>query len=66
MKRIKINLFWKFSLAIIFIVAVFGSINAYLIWRNVQLALEKESEKRGLYISRHLRSEEHTSELQSH
>jgi len=57
MKHIKVNLFWKFSLAIIFIVTVFGSINAYLIWRNVQIALEEESEKRGLYISRHLAEE---------
>lgn len=52
--QINIPLFWKFSLAIIFIVALFGSINAYLIWENVQKALEKESEERVLFIARSL------------
>lgn len=57
MRTLRLNLFWKFSLAILVMVAVFGSINAYFIWRNVQIALEEESQKRGLYISKHLAEE---------
>ncbi|MBU0558163.1 MAG: HAMP domain-containing protein [Bacteroidetes bacterium] len=41
-------------IAIIAIVTVFGSINAYLIWTDVQHALEKESEKRALHFARNL------------
>lgn len=57
MRRIYLPLFWKFSLAIIVIVIIFGSINAYLIWQDVQWAMEQESEKRGLYIARSLASQ---------
>ena len=49
-----IPLFGKFVIAIVFIVALFGSVNAYLIWTDVQRALEKESEKRALFIGKSL------------
>lgn len=51
MKRIKLPLFWKFTLAIILIVALFGSINTILIYKNVYYSLTKEAEKRSLFIS---------------
>ena len=50
--RFKLPLFWKFSLAIILIVLIFGSINSILIYRNVQTALQSEMEKRALLIAR--------------
>ena len=54
MKKFKLPIFWKFSLAIVTIVLVFSTINAYLIWNNLQNALQKESEKRGVYIALNL------------
>ena len=51
-RRITLPLFWKFTTAIIAIVALFGSINALFIWRNVSNALESELEKRGAFIAR--------------
>ena len=54
MINFKLNLFWKFSIAIISIVLLFGSINAYLIWDNVHGALEREIQKRGLYIAKNI------------
>jgi two-component system NtrC family sensor kinase len=33
--KFKLQLFWKFSIAIIFTVIVFGSINSILIYNNV-------------------------------
>jgi len=53
-KKIYLPLFWKFSIAIILIVAAFSSINAYLILNNVQTSLEKESEKRVMFIAENL------------
>lgn len=47
-------LFWKFTIAIVAIVALFGSINAVLIWRSVTEALERELEKRGEFIARNV------------
>ena len=49
--KFKLPLFWKFSIAIIFIVIVFGSINSILIYNNVQSALQTETEKRALFIA---------------
>ncbi len=57
MKRFFFPLFWKFAIAIIAIVAVFGSINIFLIWSEVYTSLERESEKRARYISHYLASE---------
>ncbi len=57
MKRIYVPLFWKFTLAIIGVVALFGSINALLIRRNVYSSLQQESQKRGLYIARSIAEE---------
>lgn len=56
--KLKINfnlpLFWKFALAIIFVVLIFGSINAYLIFKDVQSSLERESQKRAMNIAHSL------------
>lgn len=61
MKTIKrkfyLPLFWKFALAIIFVVLIFGSINAYLIWQDVQKSLEIESEKRAIFIAKSVAEE---------
>lgn len=50
--RFRLPLFWKFSIAIITIVLIFGSINSILIYNNVQTALQAETEKRALFIAR--------------
>jgi two-component system NtrC family sensor kinase len=50
--KFKLPLFWKFSIAIIFIVILFGSINSILIYNNVQASLHQETEKRGLFIAK--------------
>lgn len=57
MRRFFFPLFWKFTIAIILIVAVFGSINILLIWSEVYTSLEEESQKRGHYISQNLAHE---------
>jgi len=54
MRKLNFPLFWKFVIAIVTIVSIFGSINAYLIWYNLQQALEKESEKRATFIAKNL------------
>jgi two-component system NtrC family sensor kinase len=48
----RLPLFWKFTIAIICIVLIFGTINSVLIYNNVQKALKKETEKRGLFIAK--------------
>ncbi len=50
MRKFSLPLFWKFTIAIIFIVAVFGSINVYLLYQSVFSSLEKELDKRALLI----------------
>ncbi|MEG8945709.1 ATP-binding protein [Rosettibacter firmus] len=50
--RFRLPLFWKFSIAIITIVMIFGSINSILIYNNVQRSLQSETEKRALFIAR--------------
>lgn len=47
-------LFLKFSIAIIFIVMVFGTINSILIYNNVQSALQGETEKRAMFIANNI------------
>ncbi len=54
MTHIKFPLFWKFSIAIIMIVALFGTINTLLITRSVSASLEKELAKRGEFIGNSL------------
>lgn len=54
MTHIKVPLFWKFSIAIIIIVALFGAINTLLITSNVKGSLEKELTKRGEFIGNSL------------
>ncbi len=56
MKSVKIPLFWKFTIAIVFIVAFFGSINVYLIWNNVYQNLDSELEARGIFIAKNIAS----------
>ncbi|MCX6153882.1 MAG: HAMP domain-containing sensor histidine kinase [Candidatus Kapabacteria bacterium] len=51
MKNIYLSLFWKFTIGIIIIVAVFGTINILLINESVVKSLQSESEKRGRYIA---------------
>lgn len=51
---IKLPLFWKFVLSIVSIVVLFGSINAYLIWKNVRRSLENELEKRVFVLGKSL------------
>lgn len=60
--KYKLPLFWKFSLAIIAIVLVFGSINSILIYNNVQSALQSETEKRAMFIANSI-SQQITSSL---
>ncbi len=55
--RFKLPLFWKFSIAIITIVLIFGSINSILIYNNVQSALRSENKKRALFIARSIASQ---------
>lgn len=50
--KIRLPLFWKFSIAIITIVFIFGSINSILIYKNVQTSLIDETERRALFIAR--------------
>lgn len=55
--RFRLPLFWKFSIAIITIVLIFGSINSILIYNNVQTALQAETEKRALFIAKNIASQ---------
>lgn len=50
----RIKLRTKFIASIVAIVLIFGSINLYLIRKNVIKSLEKEIDKRGLYIAQTL------------
>lgn len=51
MRKIHISIFWKFSIGILMIVSIFGSINILLIHQSVIKAVQSESEKRGKYIA---------------
>lgn len=54
---IKFNLFWKFAFAITSIVIIFGSVTEYITSKNVKDLLEKEYQRRGVYIVNHLAAE---------
>jgi two-component system NtrC family sensor kinase len=54
MKKLRLPLFWKFTIAIITIVSIFGSINILMLKRTISLSLENESEKRGKFIAHYL------------
>lgn len=45
-KTIKIPIFWKFAISSIIIVAIFGSINIFMLWSSVYTSFEKEIDKR--------------------
>ncbi len=51
-KKLRIPLFWKITLGIFIMVALFGSINILLIHRIIYSSLEDELQQRGFYISR--------------
>ena len=50
--KISLPLFWKFTIAIIAIVAIFGSVNVFFIRDSIYKTLRSELEKRGLVIAR--------------
>ncbi len=52
--KFKLPLFWKFTIAITCIVIVFGTINSFLIYRNVHGALLEEIKNKGLFAARTL------------
>lgn len=52
--RFKLPLFWKFTIAITCIVILFGTINSFLIDRDVQGSLLKETKNKGLFAARTL------------
>ena len=52
--KFKLPLFWKFTLAITCIVILFGTINSFLIYRNVQGPLLEETENKGLFAAKTL------------
>ena len=56
MRRIHLPLFWKFTIAIVIIVALFGSINLYILNQSISRSLGAESEKRGIFIAQQLAS----------
>jgi two-component system, NtrC family, sensor kinase len=45
-KSYNIPLFWKFAIASIVVVVIFGAINIYLLWSSVYRSFEKEIDKR--------------------
>lgn len=51
-QKLRIPLFWKFSIAIFIVVSLFGGINILLIHRIIYSSLEDELQQRSLYISR--------------
>ena len=57
MKKISLPLFWKFTIALVLIVATFGSINVLLIWKSVSSSLETELDKRARFIAKSIASQ---------
>ncbi len=45
-RTINIPLFWKFTIMISIVVAIFGFINIYLLWTSVYTSFEQEIDKR--------------------
>ena len=52
MRKFSIPLFWKFTIAIISIVAIFGTINTLFVKNSISKSLVTEFEQRGLFIAR--------------
>jgi two-component system, NtrC family, sensor kinase len=50
-KKIRIPLFWKFTIGMIVVVVLFGSINVILVNRIIFTSLEHEMEHRGVFMS---------------
>lgn len=57
MRTFYLPLFWKFTIAVVLIVALFGSINIAMIWREVYEPLDQELENRGVFIAKSLASQ---------
>lgn len=50
--KFKLPLFWKFSISIVLIVIIFGSINIFLVRKSIYSTFENELEKRGKFITK--------------
>ena len=54
MKKLYISLFWKFLIAIILTVTLFGLLNINFVWRKVYNLIDLEISKRIIYIGKNL------------
>lgn len=54
MKKLYISLFWKFLIAIILTVTLFGLLNINFVWRKVYNLIDIEISKRIIYIGKNL------------
>jgi two-component system, NtrC family, sensor kinase len=50
-EKIRIPLFWKFTIGMVVVVVLFGSINVALVHRIIFSSLEKELQHRGVFMS---------------
>jgi two-component system, NtrC family, sensor kinase len=50
-EKIRIPLFWKFTIGMVLVVVLFGSINVALVHRIIFSSLEKELQHRGVFMS---------------
>jgi len=51
MRKIKIPLFWKFTIVSTIVVLVFGSVNVWFLWNSVYKSFENELDKRCIVLS---------------
>ena len=49
--KVRIPLFWKFTIGMVIVVILFGGINVTLVHRIIFSSLEKELEQRGIFMS---------------
>ena len=50
-ERVKIPLFWKFTIGMVLVVVLFGSINVALVHRIIFSSLEEELQEKGIFMS---------------
>jgi two-component system NtrC family sensor kinase len=50
-ERVKIPLFWKFTIGMVVVVVLFGSINVALVHRIIFSSLEEELQEKGVFMS---------------
>jgi two-component system NtrC family sensor kinase len=55
-ERVKVPLFWKFTIGMVVVVVLFGSINVALVHRIIFSSLEEELQQKGIFMS-HIISE---------